>query len=431
MPTEIQMTLNERRKYLKVMRPRYERANREARGHLLNEMEAVTQLHRKSLLRLLGGESLERQPRLHQRSNAYDYQVDDALRVLAESLDHICAERLKSALPWLAQNLAQHHELELTPSLLEQLETISIPTLRRHLDLLGQDLPRLPRPRPTRGPTVAREIPMRRIPWNEPNPGHFETDLVHHCGAAAVGDYVHTLQMLDVTTGWSERVAVFGRSQRAMEQGFRRIQARVPFAILEIHPDNGSEFLNHHLVRYFHDTVKDVALSRSRPYQKNDNRFVEQKNHTLVRAFFGDARFDTLAHQRLLDALYEKMWFYYNFFQPVLRLQEKQRTETDGEIHFHRKWDDAQTPLERLCATPMIEEVSKVRLRTLRDQTNPRQLRKEIYQLRDQLFDLPLATQPKDRWLISDEDTADITPNLRKEKAGSVTLSFDRAMPLR
>ena len=242
---------------------------------------------------------------------------------------------------------------------------------------------------------------------------------------------MHTLQMIDVATGWSERVAVFGRSQRAMEEGFRRIQARLLFPILEIHPDNGSEFLNHHLVRYFHDALKDVTLSRSRPYQKNDNRFVEQKNHTLVRAFFGDARFDTLAHQRLLNTLYDKMWLYYNFFQPVLHLQEKRRTETEGAIHFHRRWGAAQTPLERLCVTSVMDEACTARLRGQRDQTNPRQLRTEIYQLRDQLFDLPLARCAQDTWLVSDEETTDTPSPYGKEMADPVTLSFDRAIPLR
>jgi hypothetical protein len=431
MPTAEQMTIDERRKYLRLMLPRYGRADYPERGRLLDEMEAVTQLHRKSLLRLLGADTLARQPRQNQRGKTYDHTVDDALRVMAETLDYVCAERLQPALPWLAQNLAQHEELDLTADLLEQLQAISISTVRRRLAVLGQDLPRLPRKRPTRGRNAARDIPMRRIPWDEPVPGHFETDLVHHCGAAAIGDYVHTLQMIDIATGWSERVAIFGRSQRAMEEGFRRIQARLPFPILEIHPDNGSEFLNHHLVRYFHDAVKDVMLSRSRPYQKNDNRFVEQKNHTLVRAYFGDARFDTLVHQRLLNTLYDQMWLYYNFFQPVLRLHEKQRTEVEGALHFHRKWDEAQTPLERLCATAVIEEDCKAHLRARRDQTNQRQLRTEIYQLRDRLFDLPLANCPQDTWLISDEEPTDSTSHYGKETAQPVTLSFDRAIPRR
>ncbi len=411
MPTEEQMTINERRKYLNLMLPRYQHANRTERSRLLDEMQAVTTLERKSLLRLLHADTLDRQPRQQQRSPTYDHHFDDALRVLAETLDYVCAERLQPALPELALQLATHGELTLTTELLLQLRQASVSTVRRHLARLNQDQPRLPRTRPLGGRTAARDIPMRRIPWHLQTPGHFETDLVHHCGATPAGDYVHTLQMIDVATGWSERVAVLGRSQRAMEQGFRRIQARVPFAIVEIHPDNGNEFLNHHLVRFFHATIKGVALSRSRPYQKNDNRFVEQKNHTLVRAFFGDARFDTLAHQRLLDTLYDKMWLYYNFFQPVLRLCDKQYTMEQGETKVHRQWDEAQTPLERLCATGVLDAESQARLRALRAQTNPRQLRREIYQLRDQLFELPLARRPQDSWLIPDEDDAEAMLN--------------------
>jgi len=405
MPTE-QMSINARRTYLQIMLPRYTAANRFVQGQLLDEMGAVTGLHRKSLLRLLHAETLERQPRTRQRGTIYDHTVDDALRVMAETLDYVCAERLQPALPWLAQTLAQHGELELTPPLLQQLETISVSTVRRRLAHLNQDVPRLPRQRPTRGTRLAQTIPMRRIPWNEPTPGHFETDLVHHCGARAQGDYVYTLQLLDVTTGWSERVAIFGRSQRAMVAGFQKIEKRLVFPLLEVHSDNGSEFLNDHLVRYFRNRAPALWLSRSRPYQKNDNRFVEQKNRTLVRDLLGDARFDTLAHQRLLDALYDKLWLYYNFFQPVLRLKEKHATETDGIVTVHRKWQPGQTPLERLGATTVVDAATQARLRQMRDQTNPRQLRAEIYQLREQLFDLPLAQRPEDRWLIPDEPTA-------------------------
>ncbi len=242
---------------------------------------------------------------------------------------------------------------------------------------------------------------MGRIPWDQATPGHFETDLVHHSGPTTDGDYVHTLQMIDVATGWSERVAVFGRSQRAMEAGFRRILARLRFPILEIHPDNGAEFFNHHLVRFFRETVTGVQLSRSRPYHKNDNRFVEQKNHTLVRALFGEERLDTVAHARLMNTVYDHMWLYYNFFQPVLRLTEKQRRDRQGEVQYRRKWGEAQTPLERLCATDVLDDAAVDCLLAQRDRTNPRQLRNEIYQLRDQLFKLPRASRPQDRWVIT------------------------------
>ena len=394
MPTDERMTINERRKYLKVMRPRYQKAGRKEKQHLLTEMEAVTGLHRKSLVRLLRHpDVLERKPRKRQRGRKYDHHLDDALRVIAETLDYVCAERLQPVLVATAERLAQHGELDLTPAVRDPLAAVSISTVRRRWARLLQDVPKLPRKRPSRGRSLTRDIPMGRIPWDEATPGHFETDLVHHGGDMTVGEYVHTLQMVDVATGWSERVAVFGRSERAMKGGSRQIERRVPFEIREIHPDNGTEFFNQHLLRYFRDKVPGAHLSRSRPYQNNDNRIVEQKNDTLVRAFFGSARFDTLEHLRLLNRLYDKMWLYYNFFQPVLHLIEKERVDDgQGRVRFRRKWDHAQTPFDRVCAAQILDEAIHARLTALRDRTNPRQLRREIYPLRAQGLDLPLAT---------------------------------------
>lgn len=403
MPTEEQMSIDERRKYLRLMQRRYRHASRVKKRQLLDEMEQVTGLHRKSLIRLLRAETLARRARHRQRGVTYDHVVDDALRILAETTDYICAERLQPLLPWLAQTLARHGELTLTPTLQAQLETISVSTIRRHLAHLGRDLPRLPRKPPSRTSNLAHTIPACRIPWDEPTPGHFEADSVHHCGLSPVGEYVYTVQLVDVASGWSERVAVFGRSQRAMEAGFCHIQARLPFPILELHPDNGGEFLNNHLFRFWGRTVPGLRLSRSRPYHKNDNRFVEQKNHSLVRVFFGQARFDTLAHQRLLQTLYDRMWLYYNLFQPVLRLMEKERRGEAQEIRYRRKWGEAQTPFERVCAAGVVSEENQAHLLAVREQTNPRQLRREIYQLRDQLFDLPLAHAPEETWLIPAE----------------------------
>ena len=400
MPNDERMTIDERYKYLRIMQPRYTKANRDEQGQLLDEMQAVTGLHRKSLIRLLGLLDLQRQPRRRQRGRTYNHHMDDALRVMAETLDYVCAERLQPALPWLAENLALHHELVLTDELRAQLQAISVSTVGRILGRLAQDKPRLPRKPPGRDSRVMRDVPMSRIPWDQPMPGHFEADLVYHSGPTTDGDYVHTLQIIDVATGWSERVAVFGRSQRAMEAGFRRILARLPFPILEIHPDNGSEFFNHHLIRFFRKTVTGVHLSRSRPYHKNDNRFVEQKNRTLVRALFGADRFDTVAHERLMNTVYDKMWLYYNFFQPVLRLTEKQRRDSQGEVRYRRKWGEAHTPLERLCATDVLDDAAQDGLLALRNQTNPRKLRNEIYQLRDQLFKLPPARHPRDGWIL-------------------------------
>jgi len=233
---------------------------------------------------------------------------------------------------------------------------------------------------------------MKRIAWDEREPGHFEVDLVHHCGSSASGEYACTLQMIDVATGWSERVAVLGRSYLVMQDAFRRIVARLPFQIREIHPDNGSEFLNHHMVRFWGELVQGVILSRSRPYQKNDNRNVEQKNATLVRAYLGHDRIDSVAQVLALNELYDEMWRYYNLFQPVMHLIEKTVTLEEGQpVRVKRKHDQARTPFDRLCSTDAIDQQCRERLEALRDQINPRRLRQEIYDSIDRLFDLPGA----------------------------------------
>jgi hypothetical protein len=369
------MTIGERRKYLGRMLNRYREANREGRGRLLDEMEQVTGLHRKSLVRLLRVGALARRPRRGQRGRVYGAALDDVLRVIAESLDFVCAERLTSVLLETGRHLARHGELVLTAELEQQLGQISRASVQRRLDRFRQDSPRLPRRGPEQANRVARQIPMRTISWDQAEPGHFEVDLVHHSGPSTYGDYVHTLQMIDVATGWSERVAVLGRGQRAMEAGFRHILERLPFPILELHPDNGSEFLNDHLVRFWGTEITGLELSRSRPFQKNDNRFVEQKNDTLVRAYFGSQRLDTLEQCVAMNALYDRMWWYYNGFQPVLRLREKEVRET----RVTRRWDGAQTPLARLLRTEALSPEQRAELNARYAATNPRVLRRTIY----------------------------------------------------
>jgi len=396
MPTNVKMTLAERRKYLLRMRLRYVQSGREEQTRLLDEMEEVTELHRKSLIRLMKDEPV-RQPRQRQRGRTYNHEVDDAIRVVAESLDYICAQRLTPGLLATAKLLAQHNELTVCDQLLEKLGQISVSSVKRILGRIGQDERRLPRRGPERALQVMREIPAGRIPWDMQEPGHCEVDLVHHGGPSSTGEYIHTLQWIDVATGWSERVAVLGRSALVMEAAFRRIVARQPFVVVELHPDNGSEFLNHHLLNYFKEAVRGARLSRSRPWHKDDNRFVEQKNQSLVRAYLGYDRLDSVAQTLAANRLYDKMWLYYNLFQPVLRISEKTLISVDGQRpHVKRHYDTAQTPFDRLCATAAVLPEKREQLERLRDQVNPRRLRKEVYDLIDQVLTLPPANGPQD-----------------------------------
>lgn len=391
MTTEDKMTIDERRKYLRMMRRRYEEADREAKGQLLDEMEAVTGMHRKSLIRSMK-ESLVRQPRRRQRGETYGPDVDDALRVIDEAFDGICAERLTPNLVWMARHLDRHGELRATGPLLDQLERISISTVQRRLDRVRQDQPRLPRKKPTSKRGLVQNIPMRRLPWDLAEPGYLETDLVHHCGPTPAGEYACTLQVVDVASGWSDRQAVLGRSYLVMEDAFQSILARLPFQVLEIHPDNGGEFFNHHMLRFWDELVQGVTLSRSRPHHKNDNPHIEERNFTLVRTRVGYGRFDTVAQTLALNHVYEKLGPYHNLFQPVMHLVEKEIVRENGQFtRVRRRYDDAATPFDRLCKAKGILPAHQEQLETLRDSINPRQLRLEIYDAIEQLLSLPCA----------------------------------------
>lgn len=376
MPSDEKMTINERRKYLKLVAPRYAKSGRVERSQLLTEMEEVTELHRKSLVRLMHVSSLERAlKKTRFKRRRYGPAVAEVVRVVWESLDYVCAERLTPALPETARQLARWGELALTIEVQEKLESISRATVQRLLQRFQQDTPKLPRRRPQPPNQLLREVPMGRLGWNISIPGSFETDLVHHCGSVTIGTYVHTLQLVDIATGWSERVAILGRNQEAMVKGFRKVQERLPFPITHLHPDNGSEFFNDHLIRYFGEEVTGLSLSRSRPYRKNDNRFVEQKNSSLVRAYVGYERLDGSAQCEALNALYDQLWIYYNLFQPVLHMMRKE--VVNGKLR--RTHDKAKTPYQRLLASGILSADQEVELALLYARTNPRELKNTIY----------------------------------------------------
>lgn len=389
------LDIKERFKTLGILQEDYLKAGRVERGQILDHLVMLTGQHRGSLSRRLHG-SCERQARSQERSRSYGPAVDDAIRVISEAHDYICPERLQPNLVDMAEHLARHSELTMTDALRDQLGRISISTLRRTMKRLRQDEPQLRR-RNRPPPSQRQGVPMRRIPWDEPVPGHLEVDLVHHCGPETIGEYLYTFHMVDVTTGWSEPAAILGRSFLVMRDAFLRCLARFPVPVREIHTDNGSEFFNDHLTRFFASHLGEAQRSRSRPYRKNDNRFVEHRNGDLIRAYLGDDRFDTAAQTLLLNAFYDKLWLYHNFFQPVLRLKSK-TTSDDGQ-HVRREYSEARTPFARLCAakapdgeSPLLSDQKRHEMEALRQATNPRQLRRELLALLQELWRLPAAT---------------------------------------
>ena len=393
MTSEEQMTIDERRKYLRIMQPRYQAAGRKEKGQLLDEMAQVPGLHRKSLVRLLGS-NLQRQARRRERGCIYDAEVEAALAVIVETLDYICAERVHGSLLATVADLERHQELHVTPTVREKLAQMSLSSLRRHAPGPTDAPNHIAGPQRNAQTTWQQQLPAGRIPWDTATPGHLEIDLVHHSGPTASGEYVHTLQCIDVYSGWSARRAILGRSYVVMRDALYHILEHLPFTVHEVHPDNGSEFLNDQLIPFIREYDPTIQLSRSRPYQKNDNRFVEQKNRTLVRHFLGDWRLDTVTQTRYLNHCYQLMGQYYNFFQPVMHLVAKTwmpATDTTP-AHVQRTHDTAQTPWARLCASDALPPELQATWQAQRQALNPRALRTQIYHVLDHLFHYPNAT---------------------------------------
>lgn len=415
-----EMTIDERRKYIHKVWGRYRNATKKEKGILLDEIEKITGMNRKSIIRVINGR-LSRKKRTRERGVTYGLAEREAIKRIAHTLDYICAERLKPQLLSTAENLIRFGHLVVEEHTLEKLSKISVSTLKRILPIIekakGKIAANQP-PKPRRN-SIKEAYPMKRIDYKMPTPGHFETDLVLHCGDNLSGEYINTIQMTDVTTGWSEIEAVFGRSYRVMEDGFAKILDQLPFPVIEVHPDNGAEFFNHHLLKFWKEKIPDLELSRSRPYHKNDNRFVEENNGSLVRAYAGKNRLDTLEHLTILRTLYGKLRYFHNFFLPVMKTIEKVYYD---EFHYRRVFDQPSPPLDRLATSGILSQAGIDKLFKLRDSIDLLDLRNQIAYLVDELYDAKPSSSNR---------TINIYETLRKEKDSSVTFLFEPSIPVR
>lgn len=203
--------------------------------------------------------------------------------------------------------------------------------------------------------------------------GNIQIDLVEHCGSSQKGEYINTLSTIDINTGWWEGVAFMGKSQSNTGLGLKQARSQYPFKWLEIHSDNGSEFINAHLYGY---TQKEkLGFSRSRPYKKNDNCFIEQKNWTHVKRQVGYLRYDTKKELKLLDDLYKnELRLYKNFFQPVMKLISKERVGAK----IRRKYDKARTPYKRIMESKEVSLKKKQELTKIYESLNPAELKRAI-----------------------------------------------------
>jgi hypothetical protein len=369
------MGKNERQAYLKAIRARYRRAGKKAKATILDEFCAVCGYHRKYAIRLLHHNGKARHPRRPGRKPRYTApELLTALKRIWLASDQMCSKKLKAAIPlWLPYYASVYPAL--TVETQAQLRSISAATIDRLLQPARVVHARrgLGGTRP--GSLLKNQIPIRTHFWDVSRPGFMEADTVAHCGNSLAGSFVWSLTMTDILTTWTESRATWDKGAPGVLAQIQDIEAHLPFALQGFDCDNGSEFLNYHLVRYFSGHPSLTSFTRSRPYKKNDNAHVEQKNWSHVRQLFG---YDRLAEPQLLplmNDLYAHEWsLYQNHCCPGMKLQEKHRINSK----YVKKYDAPQTPYERVLASDQITDQAKQRLQTIHQSLNPFILKQAI-----------------------------------------------------
>lgn len=381
------MVLHSKRDYLESIRQRYRQAPRKMKGLILDEFCATCGYHRKYAIRLLRKPKRKRlSARVRRKPGPKSsYQQPELVAILKRlwfATDQMCSKKLKAAIPLWLPFYEQEYGV-ISDYVKNKLLQASSSTLDRLLKPFRVEHPKA-RGTTKPGTLLKNQIPVKTSNWDVTRPGFFEADTVAHCGASMLGEFVYSLTFTDILTGWTENRAVWGRGSYGVLQTIKEIEKGLPFAILGFDCDNGSEFLNHHLVRYFTDRPQNpVAFTRSRPYRKNDNAFVEQKNWTHVRQLLGYDRFDKHELTALINDLYENEWrLYTNFFCPTLKLKEKVKINS----RYRKTYEPPQTPYQRVIASEVTSEKAKARLAKTFETLNPFALKKAIEKKLKRIF---------------------------------------------
>jgi hypothetical protein len=380
---------------LAAVSARYRGASRSEKGRILTEFAQLSGYHRKHAERVLRRDQVIDRSRPRPAQRIYDEAVRQALVVLWEASDRICGKRLKPLIPVLIPAMERHGHLELDEDIRTRLLKISAATIDRALTEVRSVSTANKRRRTAHSSAVRRSVPVRTFAdWNDPAPGYMEADLVAHSGPSASGSFVQTLTLTDVATGWTECAPLLFREQQLLSEVMTTLRPALPFPLLGFDTDNDSVFMN--------ETIKgwceaaQVEFTRSRPYRKNDQAHVEQKNGAIVRRMVGYRRYAGIAAATELARLYRSMRLYVNFFQPSFKLMEKTR---DG-ARVTKRYHPPMTPFQRVQAHPAVAQGAKDDLAAQFERLDPVVLLHDIRQSQERLTALadavPLAeSDPK------------------------------------
>jgi Integrase core domain len=375
--------------YVQAIYQRYRRAARPDKKRILDEFCHVTRYHRKHAIRVLNGPApgAARPPR--RRTVTYSPAVIEALRAIWAAAGYPWSLRLQALLPlWLPW---ARRRLRLRPAVARQLLAISPRQMDRRLAPHRRLLTKRLYGRTKPGTLLKHHIPLKTDRWDVMTPGFTEIDLVAHCGSLGDGEFVHSLNLTDIHTTWVETAAVLGKSQAAVQAALEQLRQALPFRLQGIDSDNGSEFINQHLWDYCQ--AHEIQFTRGRPYKKDDNAHIEQKNWTHVRKLLGYVRYDSAGAQAAIHALYRReLRLFQNLFLPSVKLIRKERVGS----RIRRRYDVPRTPLERALACPEIRPEVAAHLQRQRDGCDPFALAQAIEQHLERIYALanPRHTTP-------------------------------------
>lgn len=376
----------------KEVAKRYKRATKRERGQILDEFCALTDYNRSYAARVLRKGALHKKKkgtaggrpvgmRGQGRKPIYTNEVRKALMTIWAILDCPCGKRLVAVLPQMVRALEKHGEIGLKEDVKKKLMIVSASTADRLLKGERKKFELKSRARTRPGSLLKHQIPIRTFAdWDDAKPGFLEIDLVGHDGGNTSGDYCQSLDATDVKTGWSEQRAVKNKAQKWVFEALEDIRSCLPFPLLGLDSDNGAEFINDQLIRYCER--HSITFTRGRPYRKNDNCYVEQKNYTCVRRNVGYMRYDTEEELSLLNELYLVLRLYHNFFLPQMKLVEKTR---EGS-RVKKRYDEPKTPYQRVLESPDVDDLIKRKLKRRYAKLNPAELKREILGLQDKLY---------------------------------------------
>jgi hypothetical protein len=376
------MTHSAIEEYVAAVRPRYRAARKVEKTKILDEFCQTTGMHRKAAVRLLNRGT---KPRLvgRGRPKRYGMALMETLVQVWEVSDRLCGKLLKPVIPDLLLSLERHGELFLSEEVRSQLLTISAASIDRLLRIHKRDAVRQPHRKPPHPSSLKSQVPIRTwSEWRDMKPGSVQADLVLHCGESTEGFYLTSLCVIDVATGWTELEAVWGLGQHRVTAAVHLARGRLPFELHALHTDNGAEFINQTLFAYCRR--EQISFSRGRPYKKNDQAYVEQRNYLAIRRLVGHDRLRSQKAQRLLHQLYSLLRLQLNFLRPVRKLVSKQRLGAKVVKHY----DQPRTPYQRLLESACLTEQIAHDLALVRDRINPAELQRRIAATLHQLWRL-------------------------------------------